>query len=135
MLPVSLFELARASAGDSCCEGVSEGPLDVFVLRMSGSGPEVSSVFLATGLVVDEGSTVTDPSSEEMGSSVVGIGSFACVVEGNSLVVKDAIPAVALSSPSSAAEPDCPAYHHLKFKIALWKAFVMYHMDRRGSFV
>lgn len=135
MLPVSLFELARASVGDSCCEGVSEGPLDVFVLRVSGSGPEVSLACLATGFVVDEGSTVTDPSSEVMGSSVVGIDSFACVVAGDSFVVKDAIPAVALSSPSSAAEPDCPAYHHLKFKIGLWKAFVIFHMDRRGSFV
>lgn len=108
MLLLSFLELAGASVGDSSSEGVSEGLLDVFVKGMFVPGPGVSLICLVTGLVVDEGSVAMGPSSEEMGSSVVGVFT-------DSFVVKDAMPAVALSTPSPAAEPDCPTYHHRIF--------------------
>ena len=125
MLPVSLSRPAGASAGDSFCDGVSEGLRNVFVWRVSESGPERSSVCLVAELVVDEGSVGAGPSSEEMGSSVVETVCFASDVGAESFVVKDAIPAVVLSRSSSAAEPDCPAYHHPNILVATRKSFVI----------
>lgn len=130
MLLLSFLEIAGASVGDNSSEGVSEGLLDVFVKGVFESGPGASLVCLVTGLVVDEGSVVMGPSSEEMGSSVVGAVLLACVVEADSFVVKDAMPAVVLSTPSPAAEPDCPTYHHRIFKIALENPMQIVHAQK-----